>query len=97
MKGSGMMRLGHQELPAKAGDYFALIPGKDETAHQLRNTSNEVLQYLVMSIREPIDIVGYPDSDKLRFRAVEPSNPSAQPWIRTFSASTPELEYYHGE
>lgn len=53
-----MMRLGHQELPAKAGDYFALIPGKDETAHQLRNTSNEVLQYLVMSIREPIDIVG---------------------------------------
>lgn len=24
----------------------------------------------------------YPDSDKLRFRAVEPSNPSAQPWIR---------------
>lgn len=53
------MRLGKEKLPAKPGDYFALLPGLEETAHQMINTSDsQVLHYLCMAVTHQIDICG---------------------------------------
>lgn len=61
LSGQGTMRIGKNSYEAAAGDYFALLPGLEDTAHQLRNTSQDTLRYLVMGIAPEtrVDICGY--------------------------------------
>ena len=60
LSGEGTLRLGDSRLPAKPGDYFALLPGLEDAAHQMLNTSEtEPLRYLVMAITQRVELVGW--------------------------------------
>ena len=62
LEGTGKLRQEGQEYPIRAGDVIASQVGK---AHQIINNSAEDLRYLVVSNNEPVDVVLYPDSDKI--------------------------------
>ncbi len=62
LEGAGTLRQDGQEHAIRAGDVIASAIGK---AHQIINTSSADLRYLVISNNEPVDIVLYPDSDKI--------------------------------
>ena len=62
LEGSGTLRQDGQEYPIRTGDVIACSIGK---AHQIINTSENDLRYLVIYNNEPIDVVLYPDSGKV--------------------------------
>lgn len=62
LEGSGTLRQEGQEHAIRAGDVIASTVGK---AHQIINSSDSDLRYLVISSNEPVDVVLYPDSDKI--------------------------------
>ena len=62
LKGSGTLRHDGQEFSIKEGDVIATPIGK---AHQIINTSEDDLKYLVISNNEDADVVMYPDSGKV--------------------------------
>ncbi|MEM9070498.1 MAG: cupin domain-containing protein [Myxococcota bacterium] len=64
LEGSGTLRLGEERLDVKAGSYAALRVGP-EHAHQMINTGEVTLCYLVFSTMEPVEVAGYPDSGKV--------------------------------
>lgn len=64
LEGEATLRLGKEEIAVSAGTFIACPPGQDYP-HQLINTSNEDLRYLVVSTMEYPDISEYPDSHKI--------------------------------
>ena len=92
--GCGVLRLGKEELEIGSGSVVACPPGT-EFPHQLINTGEKELRYLVVSTMEYPDLSDYPDSNKLGayatpavgltvgFRALFPKNQS--------------VSYYDGE
>lgn len=64
LAGTGTMRIGDARVPVRAGDFIALPVGP-ECAHQLLNTGDVPLSYLCLSTKHPVEVVGYPDSDKV--------------------------------
>ncbi len=48
LEGSGILRIGGEEVQVTKGDYVAL-PARSEAAHQLVNSSEAVLRYLCFS------------------------------------------------
>jgi len=62
--GAGTLRLAKEEIKVAAGDVIACPAGADYP-HQLINTGNEELRYLVVSTMEYPDISEYPDSNKI--------------------------------
>jgi uncharacterized cupin superfamily protein len=98
IEGQGMVRIGDREYPIRKGDVIAAPAGGRETAHQIVNTSNEELRYLMVSTMIPADVVEYPDSDKVGVYVG--SAPGGDPTKRTFSHRGrlgPGLEYWDGE
>jgi uncharacterized cupin superfamily protein len=67
LAGTGTLRIGGERVEVRAEDYIALPPGPDH-AHQLINTGDAPLTYICFSTMNPIEIVGYPDSDKIGVR-----------------------------
>ena len=70
LEGAGTMRLGDGTVPVRAGDYIALPVGP-EGAHQLLNTGEAPLRYLCFSTMQQVEVVGYPDSDKVGAMAMK--------------------------
>lgn len=72
LEGSGTLRLGREgeEVTLSRGDYVALPVGAGG-AHQLVNTSDEVLRYLCLSTVVEPDVLVYPDSGKVGIYAGE--------------------------
>lgn len=63
LEGSGTLRQDGHEYPIQTGDVIASSVGK---AHQIINTSENDLRYLVISNNEPpVDVVLYPNSGKV--------------------------------
>ena len=62
LSGSGTLRQGDQQHPVREGDVIASGIGK---AHQLINTGVADLRYLCVCNNEKVDVVIYPDSDKI--------------------------------
>ncbi|WP_341503252.1 cupin domain-containing protein [Gallaecimonas sp. GXIMD4217] len=89
LAGSGTLRYQGQERPVRAGDLIAAPLGK---AHQLLNTSSEDLSYLAISNMAPLDLVLYPDSNKLL--AYSELDDDA---IRHISRLDDTRDYYDGE
>lgn len=73
LEGEGTLRLGDERHPVRAGDYVALLTGPDH-AHQLINTSDAPLRYLVFSTMNPVEVAGYPDSKKIGVIAAKDGN-----------------------
>jgi uncharacterized cupin superfamily protein len=67
ISGSGQYRYGDETLPVRAGDLVGAPAGIK--AHQLINTGGEDLRYLGISTGGSVDIVDYPDSNKVAMAA----------------------------
>lgn len=96
LEGEGMLRLGEQPLPVRAGDYIALPVGPAH-AHQLINSSEAPLRYLCASTLQEPEVVVYPDSKKIGVLGGPQSiDASGQP-LRQLSRHGESLGYWDGE
>lgn len=68
LSGKGTMRVGDVTFAVSTGDYCTFQAGKG-AAHQLINTSNEVLRYLCISTNNEPDVMLYPESNKIGISA----------------------------
>jgi uncharacterized cupin superfamily protein len=68
LRGAGTLRVDGELLAIEAGDLI-FIPAGREYAHQLINTSDAPLEYLSISTKSPVEVVEYPDSEKVLSRA----------------------------
>jgi uncharacterized cupin superfamily protein len=81
-KGHGTMRHGAERREVRAGDAMMLPPFE---AHQLVNTSDGDLEYLLVADNPHVDVWQYPDSNKWGFR------PHGGIFLRN------DVDYYVGE
>lgn len=63
VSGTAKVRTPEGLTAIEAGDYLSFLPGAG--AHQLINDGTEPLVYLGMSSTKGVDVVEYPDSNKL--------------------------------
>jgi len=80
--GRGTVRHGPHQREIRAGDAVMHPPGE---AHQLINTGDSLLEYLLIADNPPVDVYHYPDSTKWGFR------PRGGFFRRT------DVDYYVGE
>lgn len=81
--GQGVVRSNGEEFAVSPGDCFVELPG---SPHQIRNESaTEDLVYYVIADNQPVDVIYYPDSDKMATR----------PPRKVFRFS--EVDYFDGE
>ena len=98
LKGVGLLRIGQETLTVKEGDYIS-FPAGPAFAHSLKNNGKDPLQYLVMSNKSHVDVVGYPDSKKLAVLATPDLNewPPQSAWIRLIINEQQSVDYFEGE
>ena len=94
LSGTGTLRLGDGEHALCAGDVATCPPGPG-TAHQVINTGDEELRYLVISTMEGPEIAEYPDSGKVGALA---GTPGQRPY-HLFHLTTRDAakDYWDGE
>lgn len=92
LAGAGTLRIGAAEVPLRAGDYVALPVG-EATAHQIINTSGDVLRYLCLSTMIEPDVVKFPDSGKVMACV----GPPDQRTLRLIVPESAAVDYWHGE
>jgi uncharacterized cupin superfamily protein len=92
--GAGMLRLGKEEVAVTGGTVIACPPGSDYP-HQLINTGNTALRYLVVSTMEYPDISQYPDSHKIGAYAAPAAG--RQTGFRALYVRDKNVNYYDGE
>jgi uncharacterized cupin superfamily protein len=63
VSGTGEYRFGDETLPLRAGDIVGAPAGTKP--HQIVNTGSEDLRYLGISSMSSVEIVDYPDSEKI--------------------------------
>jgi uncharacterized cupin superfamily protein len=93
LEGSGELRIGQDRVAVRQGDYIAFPTGPDH-AHCLTNTGGHPLRYLSFSDRTGTDIVGYPDSKKFSFKALDGTNGY---WVSKRIHDQPSVGYFEGE
>jgi uncharacterized cupin superfamily protein len=76
---------GEREL--SAGDIVHFAEGEPGT-HQLRNDTDESFRVLIGSTKAPLNVAGYPDSNKILID---------MPGKRRMLRDGPELDYWEGE
>lgn len=64
LEGNGTYRFGDKSFEVKAGDLLGAPAGGADTAHQLINSADAPLKYIVFSTRNDPDVCIYPDSGK---------------------------------
>ena len=94
LEGQGLLRLGKEEIEATAGTIVACPPGT-EFPHQLVNTGNQELRYLVVSTMEYPDLSEYPDSNKIGAYAT--AAVGRQVGFRALFVKDRHVGYYEGE
>ena len=88
LEGDGVLRLGEEEHPIRAGDYVAFPPGPP--AHQILNRSQAPLRMLAISTMIDPEVVLYPDSKKIAAR-------SFRDGIVSIYRQGQTVDYYDGE
>lgn len=93
LDGVGTLRWGRKKIQVSTGDYINL-PANLETPHQLINTGDALLRYLVLDRKQHdcADIVAFPDSQKTGCLAYTKRGPR----VRFFRDST-STGYFEGE
>jgi uncharacterized cupin superfamily protein len=94
VEGRGILRLGKEEVELTAGTIVACLPGT-EFPHQLINTGNQELRYLVVSTMEYPDLSEYPDSNKIGAYAT--AAVGQQVGFRGLFVKDQAVGYYEGE
>ena len=92
--GAGVLRFGAEELEVTTGTVIACPPGP-EYPHQLINTSDRELRYLVVSTMKYPDLSEYPDSNKLGAFATAAIGPRVG--LRALYVKDKNVNYYEGE
>ena len=90
VSGKGKVRTQEGLTEVSAGDYVSFPPGG--LAHQLINDGTEPMVYIGMSAPQGVDIVEYPDSDKVSSSVGAP--PNTKRFI--FKKGT-QVEYFEGD
>ena len=93
LEGKGTLRLGKEKIPVTDGNFIACPPGPD-TPHQLINTSDRELRYLVASTMEYPEISEYPDSNKI---GAYVTSAGPQAGFRALYLKDKSVPYYEGE
>ena len=95
LEGTGTLRIGDDEVAVGPGDYASFPVGPDH-AHQLINTGETTLRYLCFSEMRLVEVVGYPDSDKIGAMAwkADMSGPAVRIMVKRGSG---DVDYYEGE
>jgi uncharacterized cupin superfamily protein len=91
-EGEGTLRFGKEEMAVSSGMFIAFPPGP-EHLHQLINTSNTDLRYLVVSTMDYPDLSEYPDSNKIGSYATS----AADGGFRALYPKDSNVDYYSGE
>ncbi len=94
IEGEAILRLGKEEVSVSSGTVIACPPGT-EYPHQLVNTGNKELRYLVVSTMEFPDICEYPDSNKIGAYAT--AAVGAQVGLRALYVKDKNVNYFEGE
>jgi uncharacterized cupin superfamily protein len=80
----------------RPGDWIAL-PAGPAHAHQMVNSATEPLVYLCVSTMHGVEIVEYPDSEKVGARVADPTSPVGFRRIGLFRTGSGTLDYWEGE
>jgi uncharacterized cupin superfamily protein len=94
LEGEGTLRIGGKDVPVRPGDFVTFHVGPDH-AHQLTNTGKATLKYLALSTLIPVEVVGYPDSDKIGAMAAKVAYD--KPMVRAIFKASSQVDYYDGE
>ena len=94
LEGAGTWHVGSESLAVKAGDLIAAPPGDGSTAHQMENSSDQVLKYLTFSTKLEPEVVEYPDSGKFGVASLAGQD---KPRIRFMGRLEANLDYFDGE
>jgi len=93
LRGSGIARIGDKRVAVREGDWVSFPVGPD-FAHQMINEGTEPLVYLCVSASaQKVDVVGYPDSNKVAGTA----GTFEKPIHRWISRQGESLDYWDGE
>ena len=96
LQGTGILRLGDEKVPIRAGDYVALPAGP--MPHQLTNDSGAPLVYIAFSTMVPTDVTFYPDSDKVGlFGGSPPGGRKEDRFLDGFFRLQDGVDYWDGE
>jgi len=96
ISGEGVVRIGDESYPIRAGDVIVCPAGGPETAHHLLNTSaSEELRYLAISTMQRPEISEYPDSGK--FANFWEPVPGAPERADRFVGRRSRADYWDGE
>lgn len=93
LEGEGELRFGEERHPIRKHDVIACPPGGAEVAHQIINTGTEMMRYLAVSTRVPLDSCEYPDSGKISIVA---GNGNSTTLWKMFRGET-TVDYYDRE
>ncbi|OLF73097.1 hypothetical protein AWH62_09125 [Maricaulis sp. W15] len=96
LAGEGSYRFGEDRHSVRAGHVLAAPTGGRDVAHQLINTGAGDLKYICVSTMQPVDVVEYPDSNKVgavRWSEADGDEPAFR--HRAFAAEP--VDYWEGE
>jgi uncharacterized cupin superfamily protein len=94
LEGQGTLRIGADQVTVGTGDYISFPVGPDH-AHQLLNTGEGPLRYLCFSTKNLVEVVGYPDSDKVGAAAMKGDGSGLA--VRVMVKQSSQVDYYDGE
>ncbi|AYM66194.1 cupin domain-containing protein [Agrobacterium fabrum] len=94
LEGCGEVRIGDETFPIKAHDMISCPAGDPKTAHQICNTSGEILRYVAISTMHATDIVEYPDSGRFRIVHGPTSNGSADESLDIWATPDEDASYW---
>jgi uncharacterized cupin superfamily protein len=93
VSGSGLARIGDQQVAVSAGDWISYPVGPGHAHQMINNTSESLLYLCVSAAAQKVDVVGYPDSNKVAATA----GTFEQPVHRFISRQGESLDYWDGE
>jgi len=98
LEGAGTLRLGGEDHAIKAGDVVACPAGGPETAHQIINTGENDLRYLVVSTMLHPEVAEYPDSGKfIVMSGSPPGGDKSKRMLEYVGRKETALDYWDGE
>lgn len=97
LSGEGTVRLADGEWPIAAGDYVTFLRGP-EGVHQVRNTGEVPLRFLMLSTMVDPDVCVYPDSEKIAaFGGSAPGGPPDERRLHLIVRTDAGVPYWAGE
>jgi uncharacterized cupin superfamily protein len=98
LEGAGKIRIGDVVHPIRQGDIVACPAGGKDTAHQIINSGDTELKYLVVGTKYSPEITEYPDSGKFGVVAEFPPDANGEPERFGFVGRQDQnVEYWNGE